>query len=651
MRDCGFARLDAADARAVEDYERAFYAAFARVTSNRLVRRLWLWDDEQRRLKTRVAYDDQTIWISRRADGALHIAIAAQFAPLTAQSAAYGFRVPPAPRVFEILAFFAAARLSFGELRSFWAQFVAAMRDAGMGEGYATTAKPLLPIYRRGGWEIVDTTTIDGEARFFLRLSLDCDAAQSLLRAHDAACVDAHFVAALTGGGDARLDVEPATGRNIYGCRPRPDPDEYRFGSTTASTITAPAFAAARVCHARLAPADAAPSIAARRDEARAIAQEIAELAGLSGARALLAPSGTDAALLATAMIAEQDAAPLTTILVGPEETGSGVADAVLGRYFQRRTPQGLTVVPGASAYCGRAMARVDAPLRGPDGTPLPLAEIDAAVAAAAQREIDAGRRVAIHRLDSSKTGLTAPSLACLDALQAAYGASVSVLVDACQMRVSAASLGAYHRRGWPILVTGSKMIGGPAFSGAVILPADCDAPPPDVPGYDPPEAPALGALLRWRAALVEWRAFADVPDARKAACSQRFADLVSRRIAERPWLRAVPGGPSDRAAPGGWGAAPSIFSFQLLARDGAALGFSELRRLFLALLEPQGEAPAMRIGQPVALGAAGAALRIALDARAMSRLTQNADALAQIDAALARLLNRLERLAGAGSV
>src|SRR5699024_1541386 len=71
---------------------------------------------------------------------------------------------------------------------------------------------------------------------------------------------------------------------------------------------------------------------------------------------------------------------------------------------------------------------------------------------------IEAGNSVLIHLLDSSKTGLGAPSLDCIVKLQAAYGRKqVAVVVDAAQMRVSRAHLASYLRQGFYVIVTGSK--------------------------------------------------------------------------------------------------------------------------------------------------------------------------------------------------
>jgi hypothetical protein len=168
-----FVRLDVSDLDGRDEYERAFYDAFSRVTSNRLVRQLWHWDDERRRLRIRLGYEDHAIFVSRRASGELHLAIAAHQDPSRAQSAAYGFAIPCESGIFEVLTFFTTSPSAFPGMRGFWRRFLAQMREAGLMRGYATCAAPLLSLYQLAGWGVADETEINGEARYLLTLRLD----------------------------------------------------------------------------------------------------------------------------------------------------------------------------------------------------------------------------------------------------------------------------------------------------------------------------------------------------------------------------------------------------------------------------------------------------------------------------------------------
>ena len=82
------------------------------------------------------------------------------------------------------------------------------------------------------------------------------------------------------------------------------------------------------------------------------------------------------------------------------------------------------------------------------------------------------GARVLLQIMDSSKLGWRAPSEACLDEIARRWPDKVLVVVDACQMRLGRRRLRSYLDRGYMVLITGSKFFGGPAFSGALLVPS-----------------------------------------------------------------------------------------------------------------------------------------------------------------------------------
>ena len=102
----------------------------------------------------------------------------------------------------------------------------------------------------------------------------------------------------LVQGGDERITLDPATGRNRYGCGPAPD-DALAFGSSTASTISASAFASLAPCAERL--LDYPSPSRAYAVEAEMVRRRLARLCGLpvqTAANIVLAPSGTDLHLI-----------------------------------------------------------------------------------------------------------------------------------------------------------------------------------------------------------------------------------------------------------------------------------------------------------------------------------------------------------------
>src|SRR5205807_320305 len=94
-------------------------------------------------------------------------------------------------------------------------------------------------------------------------------------------------------------------------------------------------------------------------------------------------------------------------------------------------------------------------------GRPRGSEEVDGEVRAMAEAAVQEGRPVLLVLIDVSKTGLISPSPACAQALAAEHPGKVTVLVDACQLRLSGPSLGAYLAGGAMIAVTGSKFLTG----------------------------------------------------------------------------------------------------------------------------------------------------------------------------------------------
>jgi hypothetical protein len=173
MNDLQFELLNTSNPDAVQEYEAAFYNAFAKVTTNRLVQNLWLWDDETARVKTRVPYQDQLICTLRDQAGRLRSAMAFNVELRRFQAAAYGFAAPPAPSTsFEVLTFFASDTQTLDVVRNFWLSCLALLSGRGLTTGYATTAPRPLPMYRRAGWRVLQEQEIESEKRYFLRYEI-----------------------------------------------------------------------------------------------------------------------------------------------------------------------------------------------------------------------------------------------------------------------------------------------------------------------------------------------------------------------------------------------------------------------------------------------------------------------------------------------
>lgn len=166
--------LDVSDAAAVAAYEEAFYRGFVRVTTNRLIRDLWRWDHDARRLAARIPYDEQTVFLERDASGAIETAMATNVAMRAWQASAFGFGDGiDTTGCCELLTFFTAGDHRLEQKLRFVHACFSDLRSRGFHTAYATTAARPLPSYIHIGGELLAEREIQGEMRYLLRFSLE----------------------------------------------------------------------------------------------------------------------------------------------------------------------------------------------------------------------------------------------------------------------------------------------------------------------------------------------------------------------------------------------------------------------------------------------------------------------------------------------
>jgi hypothetical protein len=371
-------------------------------------------------------------------------------------------------------------------------------------------------------------------------------------------------------------------------------------------------------------------------------------------AEAVLAASGTDAALVVTSLLAaENPGETLTSILVSHSETGSGVPNAVQGRHFASCAPTGRIVGKG-EPIDGLASepSLVTVALRDENGVPRPAAEVDGEFEAAIRRGVCAGR-VVLHAIDGSKTGLTAPSRASLRRLSQTYGPKLDIVIDACQARIEPSLVRSYLRQGFPVLVTGSKFFSAPGFCGAVLfprlrlerithsrrLPAGLAAYARLQGGFGSRRCPGL--VLRWTAALHEMRIFRQLPDDLVGTTLDRFDSMISAQVAEKRqlWLIDAP-----RPVGGGWSDRRSVFTFAVMGEAGR-LDVARLRQIYQLLGEDgshcvEGGALRCQLGQPVEIGRRFGGLRIAFSSAQVVAATDHREVLGLVLDKLRRLVD-----------
>ncbi|MFZ6744028.1 hypothetical protein ACO0LC_12430 [Undibacterium sp. JH2W] len=455
----------------------------------------------------------------------------------------------------------------------------------------------------------------------------------------------------LTQGGDARIALDNE-GYNKYGCGIVPDSIALAYGSATASTISAMARSAACAVYQKLESAhDHVSLYALVENEFELARQELKQLCGLTGDKAdaglaetdiVFAASGTDLHLIAAQLLAQsgkQDA-PMLVIMVEPGETGSSVPAALSGQHFSQRTALGVTVGAGDKMVGASPTELVSIAIRDVQGRARNAGEVDAEIKALVDTAVAQQKQVMLVLADVSKTGMLAPSINLALGVQQRYPKQFRVLVDACQFRLSNASVHGYLRQGFMLAVTGSKFVSGPSFSGALFIPQGIASELRQVPLPQALQAycsraewPRLwrgaahlhkhantGLLLRWVAALAELRAFRQVSDTAISDFILQFGNAVQAYFANQRKLTLLPITVPDRSALKtitSWDHLPTIFSFLLNdVSNQRVLGCDQTMQIYKQLQKEKH----VQLGQPVTCGVRQqvpvSALRLCLSAR-----------------------------------
>src|ERR1700722_19502647 len=153
----------------------------------------------------------------------------------------------------------------------------------------------------------------------------------------------------LASGGDRPLALRERDQKNAYGCTPFPRSALLDFGSSTASSISAQAYAKVQAAQAVF--WRDACRIGVKRafdDRMDAARRRLGSHLGTGDAEIVFSPSGTDAQLQALFLVKALLGAPLVTIIVGADQTGSGTAHTARGQHFSDRTALGVAVEKGA---------------------------------------------------------------------------------------------------------------------------------------------------------------------------------------------------------------------------------------------------------------------------------------------------------------
>lgn len=371
----------------------------------------------------------------------------------------------------------------------------------------------------------------------------------------------ARLAAALTSGGDARIRLDE-NGRNQYHATILPT-GALAYGSSTISSISDHAFdTLIGRWHHRLDRPVAADDYA---DALAVLRCKLVETFGHGDTDVVFAASGTELEFVGLA--AACDGRPISAILLGRDEVGSGCIHSAAGRFFTNETATGARVVAQAPidpAFAGTEL--VDVAVRDTAGQPRASRTVADDLGTAAEQAIARGRHPVVHVVHGSKSGLTLPAVADVERLAAAFGDRMTIVVDACQLRIAPAAIRRYLTLGCVVLMTGSKFAGGPPFSGFAMIPAAMRARvaalpdgyrriatraewPAEWPGSDRlPASGNFGLLLRLQAAMIEIERFTELSSDQVDHIASRFGHHVDRMVA-RLEMRDVAGTGGEAAA------------------------------------------------------------------------------------------------------
>lgn len=369
-------------------------------------------------------------------------------------------------------------------------------------------------------------------------------------------------------GGDERIQIDLRRGVNKSGCRVIPDDRIAGFGSSTASTISQIGFTAADRLRSRLLDTinvSVASSHARKVDRLRLDICNACNLPSNIARNIIFAPSGTGVHAIASRLWSNAVGGRTLVVMVQRSETGSGVRPA-------RKANVTAIVSPlrrhGLDREDADQIDVVEIPIRHADGRQRSSDAVDDEVESLLLRFGKGYQAVLLVLTDVSKTGLLAPSPQIAPALRERWPYTIGILVDARQLRLKSETLHAYLENQCLVAITGSKFPGGPAFSGALLVPnglidrfsyrhtdpafqliSSRAERPNDWPGAESLISPPnYGLLLRLTATLEELGRFKTLADNSITDFVSEFGPIIAKRLESNPVFAPLKSSPLNRA-------------------------------------------------------------------------------------------------------
>lgn len=469
-------------------------------------------------------------------------------------------------------------------------------------------------------------------------------------------------------GGDHRITIDENIGFNIYGCKPYPT-YSVAYSSCTGSNISLPAYSYVMAYWNRLQTEisrDLSQCNNILKREFKKISDNLRNFYQLdSNTEYVFGPSGTDLeyiALFLTDKIAKKG---VCNIILGLHEVGSGIDNAAKGRYFSNMTPSNVKVQHGEllNGFQSERISTVFVPIRNENGEVFTDNQLSEIIEKEIEAALEKDTRPLIHVIHSSKTGLVLPNWDTVLKIKNKYKENIDIIVDACQGRISIHSIKRYMSIEVMLLLTGSKFLSGPPFSGILVLPnsiskrvqnltelpaglssifGEAEFPPCwhslSTPHFN---LCNIGLLLRWEAARYEMNKFFRVPDSKIEYILDCFEKNVIEMVNSSDFLSLLNNNNKNKQNRQGVLERNSIFTILITPLNTVeevkilhrAL-YSDISHILSLNSIDEIDKISIQLGQPVSISQTNpkmnTTLRIALSAQQISELAQLDESIVQ---------------------
>lgn len=416
----------------------------------------------------------------------------------------------------------------------------------------------------------------------------------------------------LTLGGDERIVPAHEDGTNKYFSSPFPR-QTVTYASSTANDISQAAFS--HLCQF-VADHEMTPDMPGTdyAGHLSVLRSRIASAYGLpQGTEIAFSASGTDLEYIALHAFAGRAPNGIHNVLLGADEVGSGCILSAAGQYFAAQTALGVRTSKGHAVPGLAPVSLSEVSVRNGFGEAFDSAVIVAAMRSEIERALVAGKFPLLHVVHGSKTGLILPHLDDIDALITQYGDSIGFVVDACQARITSPAIGAYLMRGAVVLLTGSKFMGGPPFSGFALVPRQtalriaplgegmatifrrAELPESWIGELSLPDSGNAGLTLRLAAALFELERFQALDFHTIARVVEQFRSASLALVGRIGGTRVTPYPFADRESAGAHPIEMRTLTTVDLSGEGRAIDFDGATAIQLKMMQS-----GVRLGQPV---------------------------------------------------